>query len=51
MYLNKEVAFDSYDVCWNLNELKEALLKRYRETFWVLAKADTVDGVGAFHYV
>ena len=51
MHRNKETGVDSYDVCWNLNELKEVLLKKHRETFWVLAKADTVDGVEAFHYV
>ncbi|UYM13856.1 MvaI/BcnI family restriction endonuclease [Endozoicomonas euniceicola] len=51
MHYDSETEKSTYDVCWKLSELKQALLKKHKETFWVYARGRGKGANEEFHYI
>jgi hypothetical protein len=48
--LHQEERIRKYVSAWNLKNLREALLLKHHETFWVKALSETHDGIEYFRY-
>ena len=51
MFENSEDFSKEHDTTWVIKDLKDALLKKHKETFWVKAKHNDNRSAEMFHYV